>query len=93
MFWISLFFSVISVSLVCLSNEAEVKQLNKKKMKYKIKTIKDKKFRTVSYSTFWLTMTIERGKRVAMDKRTDIEKSLLSGMELIIGSVEFKIEK
>ena len=62
-------------------------------MKYKIKTIKDKKFRNVSYSTFWLTMTIERGKRVAMDKRTDIEKSLLSGMELIIGSVEFKIEK
>ena len=62
-------------------------------MKYKIKTIKDKKFRTVSYSTFWLTMTIERGKRVAMDKRTDIEKSLLSGIELIIGSVEFKIEK
>tara|TARA_R110002126_G_scaffold287993_1_gene441206 strand:+ start:38579 stop:38767 length:189 start_codon:yes stop_codon:yes gene_type:complete len=62
-------------------------------MKYKIKTIKDEKFRTVGYSTFWLTMTVETGKRVAMDERPSIERALLSGMELIIGSVEFKIEK
>ena len=62
-------------------------------MKYKIKTIKDKKFRAVTYSTFWLTMTVETGKRVAMDKRTGIESALLGGMELIIGSIEFKIEK
>ena len=62
-------------------------------MKYKIKTIKDKEFRRVIYSAFWLNITIETGKRVAMDERPNIEKSLLSGMELIIGSVEFKIEK